>query len=203
LAKAARGLGLENPLVVGQSLGGTVALAWAVEEPTYIRGLVPISPVAMPWTTGIGLYYRLTSHPLIGGVICHIIAAIAWPSKIAHDVAEVFEPQPVPHGYIDQLSVDLGLSAHNSRSNGLVRGTLIENLENLKGRYHEITIPVEVIHGTDDTMVPKELHFEGLRARLSNAEFTLLEGVGHMPHHSHKNDIVDAILRVSARADGE
>lgn len=203
LAKAARAIGLENPLVVGQSLGGTVALAWALEEPDYIRGLVPISPVAMPWTTGIGLYYWLTSHPILGGVVCHIIAAIAWPAKITHDVAEVFEPQPIPEGYIDQLSVDLGLSAHNSRSNGLVRGTLVENLETMQALYHTITTPTEVIHGSLDTMVPKELHIEGLLERLPNAEFTLLEGVGHMPHHSHRNDVIEAILRVDARTQSE
>ena len=57
LVAAARQLGAERPIVLGQSLGGAVALAWAVEHPDSLSALVTVSGVAYPWDTGLGLYY--------------------------------------------------------------------------------------------------------------------------------------------------
>ena len=43
LQAAAAQLGADKPLVMGQSFGGAVALAWALDHPDHISGLILVS----------------------------------------------------------------------------------------------------------------------------------------------------------------
>jgi len=49
LRAAVRQLGVERPIVVGHSWGGAVALAWALDFPNDVSGVVPVSGATMPW----------------------------------------------------------------------------------------------------------------------------------------------------------
>ena len=49
LKKAAAQLGATAPIVVGQSYGGSVALAWATKHPEDLSALVTLAAPALPW----------------------------------------------------------------------------------------------------------------------------------------------------------
>ncbi|WP_419740155.1 alpha/beta fold hydrolase [Ruegeria sp.] len=71
LQRAAAQLGAEKPIVAGQSLGGSVALAWAVTRPNNLSALVLIAPAAIPWETPLDNF--LTSDlfvDLTGFLVC-------------------------------------------------------------------------------------------------------------------------------------
>ena len=57
LSAATRALGAQNPIVLGHSYGGAVAMAWALEEPA--AGIVIVSGATMPWP---GPRLRLTDR---------------------------------------------------------------------------------------------------------------------------------------------
>ena len=61
-------------------------------------------------------------------------------------------------------------------------------------------LPVEIVHGTQDSIVPARIHAERLVTTLPDAQLTLLPGVAHMPHHTHAADVIAAIHRAAARA---
>ncbi|MEM6906082.1 MAG: alpha/beta hydrolase, partial [Pseudomonadota bacterium] len=45
----AQAIGAENPIVIGHSWGGAVAMSWALQFPEQTRGVIPISAVTMPY----------------------------------------------------------------------------------------------------------------------------------------------------------
>jgi pimeloyl-ACP methyl ester carboxylesterase len=56
------------------------------------------------------------------------------------------------------------------------------------------------VHGNKDVTVPIGTHAEPLNRQLPNNELTVLDGVGHMPHHTNTDAVVAAIDRVAVRA---
>ena len=63
-----------------------------------------------------------------------------------------------------------------------------------------LALPIELVHGDADTIVPLTIHSLPLSQRLPNAQLIVLPGVGHMPHHTHPEVVLAAIDRAAARA---
>jgi len=115
-------------------------------------------------------------------------------------VQEIFAPQEPPAGYMDHIGAGLTLRRHSLRANALQRANLLGEIEALHTRYAEISVPVEIVHGTADTTVGVSIHSEPLAAQVKDAHLTVLDGIGHMPHHSAPEAVVSAINRAATRA---
>ena len=63
LSQAARQLGADNPLLVGQSYGGAVAKAWALDHPA--AALVTLGSPSLPWDSDLPTLYKVNTHPII------------------------------------------------------------------------------------------------------------------------------------------
>ena len=107
---------------------------------------------------------------------------------------------PVPDGYYSGAAVPLAVRIDTHRANARQVRTLRPNLVKMSARYPDLTLPVEIVHGTADTTVRAEVHAEPLLATLPNARLTLLDGIGHSPHHIAPEAVVDAIDRAAERA---
>ena len=66
--------------------------------------------------------------------------------------------------------------------------------------YAALQIPVELIHGDTDMIVPLDVHAARLVKVLPNAALTILQGAGHMPHHANEPAVIAAIHRAASRA---
>jgi pimeloyl-ACP methyl ester carboxylesterase len=65
--------------------------------------------------------------------------------------------------------------------------------------YADLAVPIEIVHGEADTIVPPAIHSVPLSTLLPNANLVLLPGVGHMPHHVDPEAVIAAIDRARAR----
>jgi hypothetical protein len=65
--------------------------------------------------------------------------------------------------------------------------------------YGGLEQPTVILTGTEDTVVWPSIHSEGLLRDLPNAELVVLEGAGHMPHHTRTDAIVEALDRLVLR----
>jgi pimeloyl-ACP methyl ester carboxylesterase len=200
LQKAAAQFGADRPLVLGHSYGGAVALAWAVTKPDHIAALVDVSGAAKPWDTGLSTYYRVLSHPVLGPLVIPFITAYVDDARVEQAVSEIFTPQAPPDGYLDHIGAGLTLRRHSMRANALQRANLLSEIETLHPRYDEITVPVEIVHGTADTTVGISIHSRPLADQVEGATLTTLDGIGHMPHHAATDAVIAAIHRAAARA---
>ncbi len=198
LAEATRKLGAENPIVLGHSYGGAVAMAWALEEPA--AGVVIVSGATMPWPGPLRRYYRVFGS-LIGGALGGpLVAAYVGEDRTRAALDGVFEPAPVDPGYYEGAAVPLAVRSETFRANARQVKSLRPNLVEMSSRYPSMTLPVEVLHGTADTTVRPEVHAEPLVETLPNARLTLLDGIGHSPHNVAPKPVIEAIDRLAKRA---
>jgi pimeloyl-ACP methyl ester carboxylesterase len=200
LCTAAQMIGVERPIVLGQSYGGGVALAWALQHPDSLSALVSVSGVSHPWDGSLDLFYRLTASWPGQYLLVPMITAFVPDQTIRRSLVDVFAPQPVPEGYVDHLGIDLTLRSGSLRANARQRAQLFEDIKRQSQHYGRITAPAELIHGAADTTVGLKIHAERLAADLPNANLTVLPGVGHMPHHVATDEVVGAVDRAAMRA---
>ncbi|TVQ57486.1 MAG: alpha/beta fold hydrolase [Rhodobacteraceae bacterium] len=199
LRKAAEALGVERPVVAGHSWGGAVAMAWALDDPQGVAAAVSIAGATYPWGGDAGLIYRLARNPILTGPTRALVRAFVDPEDAGDVVARVFRPQPAPPGYAEHIGVGLALRPDSFRWNAEDLHHLNDELERQAPRYASLPMPVEAIHGAADRTVWASVHAEPLARDAPEGRLTLLDGVGHMPHHVAEAAVVERIA-AAARA---
>ncbi|NRB01454.1 MAG: alpha/beta fold hydrolase, partial [Rhodobacteraceae bacterium] len=108
LAKAADTLGVKNPILVGQSYGGAVVLAWALRHPA--AAVVTVAGVSHPWPGGqLGPLYRINGSALGGVLSVPLITAFPPKARVVATLDRVFAPNPVPDGYAQYYDIPMTL----------------------------------------------------------------------------------------------
>ncbi|HMS94666.1 MAG TPA: alpha/beta hydrolase [Tabrizicola sp.] len=190
-------LGIKDPIVLGQSYGGAVALSWALSGGP--RALVLVGSPSMPWPGKLDPWYRLTSTRLGQGLAVPLASAFVPQSYVRAATAAVFAPDPVPAGYDDHLRAALSLRRSTLAANTAQVNALRAELVMMQPRYATLFLPVELIHGSEDTIVPLSVHSGPLSGLLPDARLTVIDGAGHMPHHAHAARVIEAIDRAALR----
>ncbi|MEM9552023.1 MAG: alpha/beta hydrolase [Pseudomonadota bacterium] len=200
LADAAMQLGATRPIVMGQSYGGAVALAWAVHRPENIAALVPVASVSNPWESALDPLYRVTSSGWGSAIVVPLITAFVGEARVNRSIPPIFAPQTAPDDYAQSVGAALALRRGALRATALQRANFLSEIQTISPQYPSITVPTEIVHGDTDTTVPLHIHSEKLVAQIPDAVLTRLPGIGHMPHHVAADDVIAAIDRAAARA---
>ena len=194
--------------MAGHSYGGIVSLAWAVagldaasaDAAVNAAAHVGIAGVALPWPGGLGAYYTINASRLGGVTTVPLIAAFVPDAVVRDRIARTFAPNPMPEGYAQHIGAGLTLRPASFRANVRQVNTLRPHVVAMEPRFAELRLPIEIVHGDADTTVPAAIHAIPFAQRYAPARLTLLEGVGHMPHHAAPDAVVAAVDRAAARA---
>jgi len=206
LRAAAVELGVERPVILGHSYGGAVAMAWALDAHDRPDGgaapaaLVLLAGATHPWPGDLGRWYRLTAHPLGQRVVIPLVAAFAPESRARPLVDSIFAPQPAPPGYAAHMDLSLALRIGQLRVNARQVNGLLRHVAAMAPRYADLGLPIEILHGTEDTIVWLQVHSARMADEVAHARLTPLPGLGHMPHHADPVVTLAAIDRAAARA---
>ncbi len=200
IADTAAALGAEKPIVLGHSYGGAVALAWAAHMPDRLSALVPAATPSHPWDTPLDALYAAGSHTLLGPVMLPLLPALVSEDRLESAISDVFKPDTVPTGYFEHFGPQLSLRHLSMQATAHQRANLLSEIKALEPHYAAISVPVEIIHGTEDTTVGLTIHAKPLLADVPSARLTPLEGHGHMILHSASQAVVAAIHRAAQRA---
>jgi pimeloyl-ACP methyl ester carboxylesterase len=192
-------LGVSRPIVVGHSFGGIVAYAWALEFDDIV-GMVSVAGVANPWPGKLGWTYTVTGAAWGGALLVPVLSAFVPERFVDRTVASVFEPQTPPAGYLEYVGPALSLRRSSMRANARQVNWLRPYVVEMSARYGEIGVPVEIVHGDLDTIVPLDVHSAKIPGQIPGANLTVLPGIGHMPQHTNPDDVIAAIDRVAMRA---
>lgn len=190
-------LGVTEPIVLGQSYGGAVALAWALDGGP--RALVLVGAPSLPWPGTLDIWYRVNATRIGRAVAVPLASAFVPDSYVRSATAGVFAPDPVPEGYDDWLGAALTLRRETMAANVIQVNALRAELVTMAPRYSALALPVELIHGTADTIVPLDIHSDPVSKLLPEAKLTVIPGAGHMPHHAHADLVIEAIDRAALR----
>jgi pimeloyl-ACP methyl ester carboxylesterase len=198
LRRAAEMLGVTRPLLFGHSYGGSVALAWALDAPP--AALILVSAPSLPWPGGLDPWYRINDSRLGRAVFVTLAAAWVPMSYVRTSIDGVFAPEASPPGYADHIGVGFTARASVLRINVAQVNALRDELVAMEPRYPDLTLPIEMVHGDADTIVPLAIHSGPLAPRLASAHLTVIPGAGHMPHQTHSDAVIAAIDRAAVRA---
>jgi pimeloyl-ACP methyl ester carboxylesterase len=133
-------------------------------------------------------------------VAAPLVAAWTSDARAEAAVAGIFAPDPVPAGYLAHVGAALTLRTATLRANSAQVAGLKPHIVAQVPRYPGLTLPVEILHGTADTIVPHDIHALPLSRLLPNHRLTLFDGGGHMPHHAQEAAVLDAIARLRLQA---
>ena len=200
LASAAVLLGADKPIVAGQSFGGSIAMAWAVARPENIAAAVSLAGATHPWEGEIDALTGNLAHPIIGPALSRLASAWVSPDYVADSVRGTFSPQQPLDGYAEHIGIPLILRPSSLMANARQRDTLKEDLRALSTQYHTLNLPLEIVHGDADTIVPLKVHSARLVQEVASANLVTIKGLGHMPQHVNHNDVIAAIDRAATRA---
>ncbi len=198
LKAAADQLGVSNPIIAGYSIGGAVALRWALDYQKEVRGLMVISGVSNPWVKPPSYVYKLAGGPVTGPVFAATVSAFAPKSVVEDTLRSVFAPHEVPHGYLDYIGAGLTMRKSCILANGRQVMALLPHIKEQSKRYRELTLPVEIIHGRKDLSVPAVIHAHVLKKNILKANLTLIQDLGHSTQHHAHAEIFAGLKRILA-----
>jgi pimeloyl-ACP methyl ester carboxylesterase len=194
LRAACAALGIRTPVLLGHSYGGSVALAWALQEKP--PALLLISAPSLPWPGRLDPWYRVTNSRLGRSIVAPIAAALVPAAYVRRATNTVFAPQTAPPEYLQNFGAMLATRAHSLAANTAQVNALLGDIRSQMARYPALDTPCEMIHGDADTIVPLAIHSQKLAHILPRARLTVLQGAGHMPHHAHLDTVLAALSRL-------
>ena len=195
LRAAAAELGLRRPILLGHSLGAAVALAWALDAPGEVAAVVTLGGYVLPlggpppWVVAVAR--SRTMLKALGGIGRSRFGRPLVDSALRR----VFFPDPPPADYA-RLAPALALDEARLLNDGEDRKSAEAGLRALAPRYAELAIPVVVVVGEQDRVVPTRSSFE-LHRLLPHSELVLLAATGHMPHFTRPDAVMAAVDRAA------
>jgi pimeloyl-ACP methyl ester carboxylesterase len=203
IAQALDGIGLDRFVLVGHSLGGTVAAAFAHAYPQRVTGLVLLAAVTHPWGGGIDWHYNVGATPVIGAAFARAAALPIGEALLEIGARSVFAPQAMPPGYLARAGIRLLLRPAEFVANAQDVAALDAFVTTQAPHYRDLTMPTVVLTGDADTTVSPTLHSRAVAAVLPDARLIVLPGIGHMPQHVATDEVIAAIDAVSMRQRAE
>lgn len=195
LLDAAEALGASKPVLVGHSWAGSVVMSAMVDMPERIVGGVLISGVAGHWAGPLNWTYSLGKVPVLNQLFAWTLVQPLGRLMLEDALAEVFAPDSVPAGQVERTDLALALRPGSYLINGRDMNQLSAYMQALSPHYDEIRLPLLIIHGESDTLVPFWNHGRRLLPVIPQAQVLLLPRTGHAPHHTRTAQVSDAIHR--------
>ncbi len=167
-------LGWEDAVVVGNSLGGGVALSLTLQAMERVRGLALINSVA--FRSGLPLIGRLAFVPLVP-------LTTAYTPRLALRIG-LATPRTrwrsVTAKRCDRASVYLRSGEGRGAFFGALRQLYGPDLDEMAERYPAINCPTLILHGERDPLI-RLTHAARLATAIPTARLETLPGCGHFP----------------------
>lgn len=187
------GIDLSRALVVGQSMGGFVALELALRRRSRLGGLMLISTSPRGDATYMGMSDE-AQHVMFRPVgkreaVLRRILEVSLGARVRREQPENIER------FFDILTASPPTGAGYTALLGAVAAF------DVRDRLSEITCPCTLIHGRDDAWV-RLARAEALAKALPTASLVVLEDVGHFPQIEVPGEIAAEIRALTSRHQG-
>ncbi|MEM9494442.1 MAG: alpha/beta hydrolase [Pseudomonadota bacterium] len=176
-------LGVERPVVIGQSFGGGVALSYALQYQDEMSGLFLFAPVSHEWPGGIAWYNSASNTPVLGFILRRLIIPSYGLLVARRGADEAFSPEPAPQDYVARSGLSLLFRPAAFKANAEDIAHLKSEIVKQQDKYASLSLPLGIATGDADTTVSPTIHSKTLAQEVPGAVLTILPDVGHASHH--------------------
>jgi non-heme chloroperoxidase len=176
-------LNIQRTVIVGHSMGASVAQRFAIDHPERTVGLVLV-----------GSFYTMHDHPAVLDL---------WESTVSHlvdpidpAIVQSFQESTIAHS-IPKAFLDLVVQESLKVPAKVWKETLRNALDvDFSDDLSKITVPTQLIWGNQDA-IANRLEQTALLAAIPGSKLKIYGGIGHAPHWEEParfvNDVVDFI----------
>lgn len=166
-------LGLSGVTVLGNSMGGWIAMEMAVRDTSRMKSLVLVSPagIAAPGVQPADTFLMAPED---------VVKNLFFDEKLAQ--ARLAQPE------------DVDLSLKNRHTTARLAWEPRFHDPHLGKWLHRIDIPVKIIWGREDRILPVAMADE-LKRLIPRAQLHIVNNAGHLPHVEKPGEFVELVCR--------
>lgn len=198
IAAALQALGIGPATVVGHSMGTMIAAELALGHPGSARSLVLIGGYYYPSVRPDAVVAAPPAIPLIGDAIRYTVSPFIGAAMRPSVEAQIFAPAPVPAKWKSGFPAEMALRPSHIRAASAEAALIVPAAASLATRLPGLTLPLTLIAGAGDKVVSTADQSGRLAKALPHSELLIVEGAGHMVHHTADERVSEAILAASA-----
>jgi pimeloyl-ACP methyl ester carboxylesterase len=197
-------LGIGRAGVMAVSGGGPAALQFALRHPTRCAGLVLVATKAERDTTRIPLSFKLTMFLARRSWFAARLRRKAEKNLEAVAARAIRDPEILARTVNDPdtwpLFSTMLLSTYD-RMPGRLAGTMndIEISRSATYPLEDLGVPVLVVQGTQDPLVPFEVHARAYERRVPQIEILAVEGGRHVAIFTHRSIVRPKVIEFMQR----
>jgi pimeloyl-ACP methyl ester carboxylesterase len=199
IAGALAAIGCRPATVVGHSFGTMVAAEMALAHPGVAASLVLLGGYYYPSARLDSVLNAPPAIPGIGDAIRYTVSPLLGAAMKPAMEAQIFAPAPVSKGWEENFPFEMTLRPSQIRAAAAEAALIVPAAASLAPRLAGLTLPVTLVAGDGDKVVSTEAQSKRLAEALGQSELLVVEGAGHMVHHSASEAVVEAI-RAAARS---
>jgi pimeloyl-ACP methyl ester carboxylesterase len=198
IAQALAKLGIGRAVLVVHSWSGALGTRLALDAPERLAGLVMLAPVTHPWRGGVGRYTNVVTTPVVGKLLAYTITLPLGLLLAAAGARNVFLPQVMPDGFVQDSATPLLLRPREFLANARDLVTLKQAVIEQAPRYGEIRLPVTILAGDADKTVSTAIHARAFARAVPQTKLVVLEGIGHMVQQAVPERVIAEIEAMMA-----
>ncbi len=196
------GFGSGQVDLIGSSIGGFFAMAFATMHPDRVRRLV-LAGAPAGLDTETPLFPRLWGTPVVGSVVGKLVATMKSAEVLRNRVYPllVAQPENVP---LEQL--EIAVAAKDLPGAGMAAHTMLRAVSTMRGwRRHlmmrddlaKLPVPTLFIWGDKDSFAPPSSGQDMVR-RMANGQIEIIQNSGHLPFLEQPDAVAAIITRFLA-----
>lgn len=186
-------LGAKGALVVGHSYGTLVAAAMALNHEESISGVALIGGYLYPNPRADVFLVAGSAIPVYGDIINHVLMPLMAEALRKPINKKIFGPAEPTKRWRKHFSWAMALRPSRMRAGAADAVHMIPAAARLHGRYSRIKLPVTIVAGRGDRLVDTSTQAERLHKDLPHSSLTIVDGAGHMVHHTAPDEVAAAL----------
>jgi len=196
LRTALNQLRVKHPILVGHSWGAAMALIYSLSYPGDTSGLVLLAPAVYVSNDGVSFLSKMPAWPVIGDVLNALFTPLLSAWLVRNDLAKAFAPDKVPARYLRHTLAEW-TRPRKVKSYSVDDALLNSSLSRFAPRYSDLRLPVAIVTGDSDLIVPAKENALRLAEVLPRANLQILVKTGHQIPFVRPDAVVEAIESVS------
>jgi pimeloyl-ACP methyl ester carboxylesterase len=183
---------LENVILVGNSLGGAVSLLTYLMQSD--QGAHPISKLILIDTASykqdLPLFISILTVPIVNELSLYLTGSNFKSRMILRKA--FFDPSKITEEMVTTYGANLSLPGASQALIKTAKQMIPSNLEEISERYKGIDIPVLLIWGENDGIVPLEIGRK-LAGSIPNSKLVVVPNCGHVPQEECPSQAIKAM----------